>query len=198
MECSLVVHVLHNLSFVAATGLPAPVFPKNRIAPYFLDNDLSKQFWGCKEALTRGSRQWCAKWTKGQNSFIRFLQEEKDGTSWTWQQGIEYSITFMNKFVFVKHPPHWWPLDNGNQGFLHTIYKMSFASQWSIKLSPHHSLKPLQLPWTLSSNSELKIYDFALGGEIVWEWVWLCAWTSGSNISFKFGFGNKWVWGWSE
>ena len=29
MECSLVVHVLHNLSFVAATGLPAPVFPKN-------------------------------------------------------------------------------------------------------------------------------------------------------------------------
>ena len=46
-ECKeIVVLALHNLSFVAATGLPAPVFPKNSNVSYFLDNNVTKRFLG--------------------------------------------------------------------------------------------------------------------------------------------------------
>ena len=57
IECREVVRVLHNISFVSETGSPAPVFPKNRTATYFLDNNLAKRFVGG----ARRPRHWQAR-----------------------------------------------------------------------------------------------------------------------------------------
>ena len=91
-------------------------------------------------------------WMKWHNGSIRFVWEEKDDTSWTRPQVLEYSIRLMNNLGIIEASSTLITLDNGIEGYLHTIYNISFASQKSIKLSPHHSLNPIQMPWTALSK----------------------------------------------
>jgi hypothetical protein len=121
-----------------------------------------------------GSGKLCAWWMKWHNWSIRFVWEEKDDTSWTRPQVLEYSIRLMNNLGIIEASSTLITLDNGIEGYLHTIC---------------HERR-------FQSKSELKIWILSWCRKI---WVWLlCAWTSDSHILFKFGFRNQWVGGWSE